>query len=192
MDTWAIVEPENEQHDRINNFLADNIIGYSANGVVNAEQFYRRQAAPLLPTNMAGVPYERIWRAAYDDQGYLLGAITTSLPYEMAIELGQGNMTYARGFLRARRVIEGLAVREDVRGQGLGKALLQENESAAKRQKATLLVGFMDDANGSPVVYKSAGYSVVAHNRPLPPVGEFGLNERHPDYLNGHWFYKVI
>lgn len=51
----------------------------------------------------------------------------------------------------------------------------------------------MDDANGSPQVYRSAGYTVMPHNKPLPSdVGEYGFNESQDPYLFGHWFYKEI
>lgn len=80
-----------------------------------------------------------------------------------------------------------------MRGCGLWKALLQANEEAAKGQGASVVVGFMDDANGSPQVYRSAGYTVMPHNKPLPSdVGEYGFNESQDPYLFGHWFYKEI
>ena len=192
---WIIKEPLRDQHSKLNEFLESNIIGFNAITAHILEKTGQQQAEPLLPVNMAGVPYPSIWQAAYIDGDTLAGVINSSVGYEMAIDVASttGNIEYARGFARERRVISGIAVSQDARGQGIGKALLRENETAAKRQGASVIVGFMADANGSPRVYRSAGYTVMPHNKPLPMhVGKFGLNEVHDGDLSGHWFYKEI
>ncbi|WP_104056324.1 MULTISPECIES: N-acetyltransferase [unclassified Arthrobacter] len=190
---WTITSPPSEKYNDLNKFLEDNIIGFSADNARYDTEVAGKRVASLLPRNVAGIPYQGIWRVAYDENGTLAGVINSSMPFSMAFELGtSGYAVYAKGFLKERRVISGLAVREEMRGRGVGKLLLQANEAAAKQQKASLIVGFMDDRNGSPQVYKSAGYVIVPHNQPLPNVGKFGLNEAHAAYLNGHWFYKKI
>lgn len=101
-------------------------------------------------------PYPSIWRVAYVHGVTLAGAINSTAPYEMTIDIANtGRDDYARGFAKERWVISGIAVRADVRGRGIGKALLRANEITTKQQGAGVIVGFKDDANGSPLVYKS-------------------------------------
>lgn len=192
---WTIKEPPRDQHGKLNEFLERHIIGFDAANAQILEQVGRRQADPLLPVNMAGVSYPSIWQAAYLFDVSLSGVISSTVAYEMVVDVVNttGNIEHARGFARERRVISGIAVSEGARGQGIGKALLRANETVAKRQGASVVVGFMADVNGSPRFYRSAGYSVMPHNKPLPMhIGKFGLNEVHDGDLNGHWFYKEI
>ena len=192
---WTIKEPPRDDHGKLNEFLETHIKGFDARTAHILEQLGRKQADPLLPLNMVGAPYPSIWQAAYLFDVSLAGVINSSVAYEMVVDVVNttGNIEHARGFARERRVISGIAVSEGARGRGIGKALLQANETAAKRQGASVVVGFMADVNGSPHVYRSAGYTVMPHNKPLPMhIGKFGLNEVHDGDLNGHWFYKEI
>lgn len=191
---WTIREPSQDQHGELNEFLESNINGFNAVTAQILQQTGQQQAEPILPRNMVGVPYPSIWQAAYFEDNTLAGVINSTVPYEMAIDAANIiGIQHGRGFARERRIISGIAVSEDARGRGIGKALLQANETAANRQGASVIVGFMDDANGSPQFYRSAGYTVMPHNEPLPKrAGNFGLNERHDSGLNGYWFYKEI
>lgn len=191
---WTIKEPSQDQHGKLNEFLESNITGFDAVTAQILARVGQQQAEPILPRSMVGIPYSSIWRVANFDNNTLAGVINSSVPYEMAIDAANIiSIHHGRGFARERRIISGIAVQKDARGRGIGKALLQENETAAKRQGASVVVGFMDDANGSPQFYRSAGYTVMPHNEPLPKsIGNFGLNERHDSGLNGHWFYKEI
>lgn len=87
------------------------------------------------------------------------------------------------------RVLTGLFVIPDARGQGLATALLDAAALAAARSHARYLGGFVDDRDGSAGFYRQAGAIVGGHNVPLPPRSPVNLTTTNYPGKNGHWFY---
>jgi GNAT superfamily N-acetyltransferase len=188
--TWIIKTPPEHRHQWINKFFERNIAGFSARNAEYEENVIRAQTTNYLPKDSSGVFFPTIWLAAYQDN-VIVGAINTAVSYPLVLEVAaKQGPAYAHGVAQERRVLAGLAVREDMRGQGIGRALIEANESAAKAQGVSVLVGFFDEGNHSPSVYTSTGYSLTPRNAPLPRLGKFPIRERHPAYLKGQWFYK--
>lgn len=189
---WIIRRPAEYQHRSVNKFLERHIVGFNAQDAERQEAQQRARAGRFLATDENGTVFPSTWLAAYEGKE-LVGAINVTMPYEhvlQAVEYGLDD--HARGLARVRRTLCGLAVREDMRRQGIANALIQEAEAISKAEGASLLAGFMDEENGNPAFYESCGYTTMPRNKPLPYVGEFPIREVHPQGINGHWFYKEI
>jgi GNAT superfamily N-acetyltransferase len=189
---WTIRQPAEHQLRSVNKFFERHIVGFDTKSAEHEETLLRARAGRFLATDENGVVLPSIWLAAYEGKE-LVGAVNVVMPYPHVLTAaGHGFEDLARGLARARRTVCGLAVREDMRRQGIANALIQGAEAEAKAQSASLLAGFMDEKNGAPAFYEANGYTTMPRNKPLPYVGEFPIREAHPQELNGQWFYKEI
>lgn len=188
---WIIRRPAEHQLRNINKFFERHITGFTARNAEKHEQL-RARAGRFLPTDENGTVLPSTWLAAYEGKE-LVGAINAHPAYEHVLRAMEYNFEdQARGLARSRRTISGLAVREDMRRQGIAKALIEGAEVEAMAQGASLVAGFMDEENGPPAFYEANGYTAMPRNKPLPYVGEFPIREVHPPEVNGQWFYKEL
>jgi GNAT superfamily N-acetyltransferase len=189
--TWVIREPTIHQLNRVRKFLEAEIVGVSARRAVETEDFLRREAKSLLPVGGDEV-LTTSWHCAYLSDGSLVGAVLTNVPEETVDVAELFGDRYAQGFARTRRTLASIAVRGDMRGHGIGRALLDVAEAQARAEGAIHLTGFMDERNGAPVFYSKNGYTVQPRNTALPQLEPFPIRERHPNDLSGCWFYKPL
>ena len=193
--TWEIREPAEHQLNRVRKFCETNILGADAKEAMHVETVIRSRASRFLPMDSSGAAYPTFWRAAWLPDGSLVGAVCAHPPYSMVIQIATqpGGQEYARGLARARRVLGSIAVREDMRGQGVGRALLAAVEANARIEGVSHITGFMDERNGEPSFYERNGYRIMPLQEPVPRLEPYPVTESHPEpTLFGHWFYKQL
>lgn len=174
-------------------FVERHVVGFSASRAMKTDTGPRRNVTALLPQASDGSLASGIIFTAHDDVGTMVGAISAHAPYEEAAEIRRsGNVGLARGFLRDRRTIAGLAVEDGWRRRGVATELLSQVKEIAQGEGAVWLVGFMDERNGEPDFYQANGFTITKRNQALPPLPPSAVNERHPTYVNGRWFYRPI
>lgn len=174
-------------------FIERHVVGFSASRAMKTDTGPRRDVTALLPQAADGSLASGIIFTAHDDAGAMVGAISGHAPYGEAADIRRsGDVALARGFLRDRRTIAGLAVEDGWRRRGVATELLSRVEEVARGEGAVWLVGFMDERNGEPHFYTANGFTITKRNQALPPLPPSAVNERHPTYVNGRWFYRPI
>jgi GNAT superfamily N-acetyltransferase len=189
------VQRVSEPHKQLEcfRFIQQNVAGFTAAKAAKEEATVRRQVTHILPRTPDGLLAAAIVLRAVDSSGTTVGVAVAHPPYAEAVEVtARLGIEYAQGLLQSRRTLSGLAVREDARRTGVGRALVDAALTIAADEQALWMTGFMDERNGSPEFYESVGFTTMPRNTVVPRLTPFPLPEIHPSYVNGQWFYRPI
>ena len=166
-----------------------NIIGFDGN--VEWIRDYNNRQQDKLDRLFEGVsepPAASTVLALTDTTGSeLYGAAIVETPY--FDELVNENEEQARTMASFHRVLAGMFVAEEFRGQGLGLDLLDWAANHTFQQRARYLDGFVDERTGAADFYRRFGATMTERNQGLPVRSPANVPLNHVKKVNGHWFY---
>lgn len=167
----------------------DHITGYS-NDVEWLNSYHRQQQEKLdrlFGDGKQAPPASTVLALTDETSSRLYGAAIVETPYYD--ELVGENPEQARVMASFHRVLAGMFVPREFRGEGLGRELLDWAAHHTLNQQARFLDGFVDDRTGSAGFYRKYGAVIVDHNQGLPARSPANVPLEHVKGVDGHWFY---